>query len=167
MDINQCWVEGQRLAAWLDLGKRGGPTLTFQANGQGFQALTNLMSVLAREPAGSRITLDNLTGLQAGDCYVVLEHSQRFERPPQSDLHDTQVEPPDEGDTVLWMKVPENGREEAAKHLVAAGRHTVAQAREVVSRRHAAVRMNAITAARLLDVFKKLGATVEVFKQVM
>jgi hypothetical protein len=165
MDTLDCWVSGKKLAVWISTSTQFEPVVHVQANKAALESLANVLRKLAASAQGTAAMLDTQMGLDDGDAALSLEHADRLSAPMQMDLAETRVTPPEEGDAVLWGRVPDDKREEVVALMVVEGNYTTRQAREAIVRGGTfASRLNADVAVRLRDSLRRLGVDCALFE---
>ncbi len=165
MDIHSSWKPGKQLAGWISPSGRFEPMIILQGNAAALASLSDIFGKLAKTQPGERITIDGMTGLNAGDIALTMEHTNLLAAPPSADLLETRVAVPGEGDTVIWAQVPESRREDVVRLMIAEAGHTSLQAREAIARSGSCfVRTAADIAARLRDALRKLAINALLFE---
>lgn len=164
MNVDDCWIPGQRFAVWADTSARSGAVVRLQANAEGLKALSKLLSALSAEPPGVEQGFTPPSGSLGGDASLVFAHTNRLERPPLAALYETRVEPPVSGDTILSLREHDARKDAVATALVGEGGLTPAQARDAVAQRHPLVRMTKEAAERTSEAMKRLKVGVEIFR---
>ncbi|MBI2930798.1 MAG: hypothetical protein HYY16_04035 [Planctomycetes bacterium] len=156
MDIRDCWRKGKQIAAWVNPNRAADPMVCIQGNKAALESLADILLRLSKSAPGERITLDSMTGLNQGDVALCLEHSATLAAPTKRDLMDTRVTVPDEGDTILWARVPTDKTEQAIRLLVSEAGYTSLQAREAISAsRICMIRLPGDTAVRVKESLRR------------
>ncbi len=162
MESKRALPKGARAAAWTQPGIPES-TVWIQGDPAGLEALAKNLLALAKEANSTRVRFERAAGTFEGDSILVIQRSDDLRPPPNPELQQTRVEAPDDGDTVVWLQVPETAQAAAAQVLLLEAGYTTLQARETVERRSVGLRTTLAIANRLRDAMRKAGAEAELF----